>query len=119
LLVARSITASALANSASTIINRLLAMPGSMISSRPSFLFHSRRSSRTALMSSSRGKPALQSVVAPPLVCDLHDCPHAPQGRAFARFRAFTNKHREQVRVVPVVFNQVIGGAAHCVSGER
>src|SRR5262245_49369553 len=67
----------------------------------------------------SRGKPALQSVVAPPLVCDLHDCPHAPQGCAFARFRAFTNKHREQVRVVPAVFNQVIGGAAHCVSGER
>ena len=52
-LPARSITASALANSASTIINRLLAMPGSMISSRPSFLFHSRRSSRTALMSPS------------------------------------------------------------------
>jgi hypothetical protein len=66
-----------------------------------------------------RGKPALQSIVAPPLVCDLHDCPHAPQGCAFACFRAFTNKHGEQVRVVPVVFDQVIGGATHRVSGER
>src|SRR5947207_572817 len=44
--------------------------------------------------------------------------PHSPQRCAFAGFRAIANKYAVDVRVVTVVLDLIIGGAAHKIAGK-